>query len=34
LESAELIIDGEISSCIYSDKAVNTGSSFISKIFK
>ncbi|MBE5812134.1 MAG: sporulation protein YabP [Clostridiales bacterium] len=34
LESAELIIDGEIASCIYSDKPVNTGASFISKIFK
>lgn len=34
LESAELIIDGEISSCIYSDKTVNSSGSFISKIFK
>ena len=34
LESAELIIDGEIASCIYSDKVNNSGSSFISKIFK
>jgi sporulation protein YabP len=34
LESAELIIDGEISSCIYSDKISNNGASFISKIFK
>lgn len=34
LESSELIIDGEISSCIYSDKINNSGGSFISKIFK
>ena len=34
LESSELIIDGEISSCIYSDKAINNSGSFISKIFK
>jgi sporulation protein YabP len=34
LESAELIIDGEIGSCIYSDKPISSGGGFISKIFK
>jgi len=34
LEASELIIEGEIASCIYSDKPVNTGSSLLSKIFK
>jgi len=34
LEASELIIEGEISSCIYSDKNVNQGGSLLSKIFK
>ena len=34
LEASELIIEGEISSCIYSEKSVSQGSSLLSKIFK
>jgi len=34
LEASELIIEGEIASCIYSDKQVNQGGSLLSKIFK
>ncbi len=34
LEASELIIEGEIESCAYSDKTANSASSLLSKIFK
>lgn len=34
LESSELIVEGEINSCVYSDKMASTGGGFLGKIFK
>jgi len=34
LESSELCLEGEINSCIYSEKTGNTGGGILSKIFK
>ena len=34
LESAELCVEGEIGSCIYSDKTSSGGSGLLGKIFK